>query len=69
MKKLTTAKGCIKELLKSLPEPILLPLCILSKPPVAPKLLDDNPDPEPEPIGALPCRSGKLKVEEPSPVP
>ena len=49
MKKLTTEKGCIKELLKSLPEPILLPLCMLSKPPVAPKLLDDNPDPEPEP--------------------
>ena len=69
MKKLTTVNGCINALLKLLPEPILLPLCILSKPPVAPRLLADNPEPEPEPMGVLPCKSGKLNVDEPSPVP
>ena len=48
---------------------MLLPLCIDSKPPVAPKLLEDKPEPEPEPTGVLPCKSGKLNVDEPSPVP
>ena len=69
MKKFTTEKGCINALLKLLPEPILLPLCIDSKPPVAPKLQEDTPEPEPEPTGVLPCKSGKLNVDEPSPVP
>ena len=62
-------KGCIKALLKSEPEPKLLPLCAVSKPPVAPRVLADKPEPEPEPIAALPCKSGKLNVDEPSPVP
>ena len=69
IKKLTTENGWTIEKLKLEPEDKLLPPAVFSVPPVAPKVLDVKPEPAPEPIGTLPCKSGKLNVLEPSPTP